>query len=80
MKCQILFSGKSKKYFKMSAENCCLALWVQNSTDNIFKYFSYFSKNTKTWGGGFGGVGGGNSITLSSSAEFAQRVIKVKVH
>ena len=66
MKCQILFSRK--KY-----ENVQIVLLKQNSTYNILKYFSYFSQKTKT-------CFLGDNINLSSPAELAQSVKKVKVH
>ena len=67
MKCQILFSRKKIR----KCSNCLLK---QNSTYNILKYFSYFSQKTKTC------FFGGDNINLSSPAELAQRVKKVKVH
>ena len=73
MKCQILFPWKIRKYFEMSAENCCLALWVQISTYNILKYFFLFFPENKLFFVK-------SIINLSSSAELAQRVIKVKVY
>ena len=72
MKCQILFSRKKIR----KCSNCLLK---QNSTYNILKYFSYFSQKTKTcfffffvffW----------DNINLSSPAELAHRVKKVKAH
>ena len=53
------------KMFKLSAET--------NSTYKILKYFSYFSQKTNP-------RFLGNNINLSSPAELAQRVKKVKVH
>ena len=60
----LFFGGQ---YFR---SNCLLK---QNSTYNILKYFSYFSQKTKT-------CFLGDNINLSSPAELAQRVKKVKVH
>ena len=66
MKCQILcFLGKIQK-----CSNCLLK---QNLTYNILKYFSYFPQKTKT-------CFLGDNNNLSSPAELAQRVKKVKVH
>ena len=45
MKCQILFPWKIRKYFKMSAENLCLALWVQN-IQHFEIFFLFFPETT----------------------------------
>ena len=63
----------SNSVFWEKYENISKCLLKQNSTYNILKYFSYFSQKIKS-------LFFGENINLSSSAESAQRVIKVEVH
>ena len=64
--------------FKMSAE-------TKFNIQHFEIFFLFFPENKNLlffffffWGGG--GVGGGRNINLSSPAELAQRVKKIKVH
>ena len=67
MKCQILFS-------RNKIRKCSNCLLKQNSTYNILKYFFLFFPENKNL------FFFGDNINLSSPAESAQRVKKVKAH